>query len=380
MIFAHTGSHSSFRVLQIVNTLNRSDGGPARNAYELHRAINRREDCVAVVVVVHPSAWSDTVASEGGKQKSDVIGGQLHRSISLLRSLRLMYQADAVIIHGYYLPWTPVAALLAKICATPAYLTPHGSLTAYQRRYSVRKKWIFDQSAGRILQAGIKAFVVGSEPEAADLKAFAPHKPSAVVGVGASLGRINRFTPREGDGTSTVLLSISRIAPKKRHDLMIDALARLRKSGIDARLDIAGSGPEVLVSSLKEHARASGVSDFVRFIGEVSGERKTQLYARSDVFLAPSDDENFGIAVAESLSHGLACVASSHVASATGLTIPAGIVVRDRSGAGIADAVQQLLARTSHERFAASRDFAAARFSWTAVAARWLAVMKSMKS
>jgi len=48
----------------------------------------------------------------------------------------------------------------------------------------------------------------------------------------------------------------------------------------------------------------------VQFLGEVSGEAKEDLFANSDVALAPSYVENFGMAIAEALAHEVPVIAS----------------------------------------------------------------------
>ena len=59
-----------------------------------------------------------------------------------------------------------------------------------------------------------------------------------------------------------------------------------------------------LVSGLAELARRLDIADGVVFVGPVSGRQKVALYQHGRVFGLPSDDENFGIAVAEAMAAG----------------------------------------------------------------------------
>jgi len=45
-------------------------------------------------------------------------------------------------------------------------------------------------------------------------------------------------------GAPPVILTAARLAPEKRLDVLLDAFAKLRRSGVDARLAILGDGPE----------------------------------------------------------------------------------------------------------------------------------------
>lgn len=371
-----SGKPRNLRVLQVVNTLARSDGGPARNAYELHRALNQQDGCMAAMVIVHKSPTSESVAYEQPFASAGIKGGEIGGTISGLRLLKLIKESDTVVIHGYYLSWAPLIAALARILQSKVYLTPHGSLTAYQQQFSRRKKKIFNSTLGMGLLACVNAFMVGSASEADDLRNFSSHVPVEVVGVGVPLPQNASPVHKTSDTGKIRLLSVSRIAPKKRIDLMIATVAHLREAGEQADLVVAGVGAAPLVRTLQDQAAEAGIADHVSFVGEVGGAEKANLYREADVFIAPSDDENFGISVAEALSFGLGCVTSKHVASAVGLTPPAGVIVDHRDAKSLANAILTLLKHPERDRERASRAFVATRYSWTAVADRWLRVMK----
>lgn len=375
---SETSRTQHLRVLQFVNTLARTDGGPARNAYELHRALNRVADCTAAMFAVHRVPSGETVATDEELASGALNGGQIVHPTSALRFLKLLREADAVVIHGYYLIWAPFIAATARMAHTSVFLTPHGSLTNYQRNMSRFKKMLFDQSVGRLLRLSVDSYMVGSKAEAKEMYDVAKSTPVVVVGVGAPITTMGEVARQHKliESKQVELLSISRIAPKKRIDLMIDAVAVLEHKGFPAVLTIAGTGPDRLVDELRAKALTLGIADNVHFVGEVNSNEKELLYRRADIFLAPSDDENFGISVAESLGQGLACVASAHVASASGLKPPAGIVVSDRSGDGLAHAVVRLMHIPPDARASASRSFAQERFDWQSVASRWIRAMR----
>ena len=172
------------------------------------------------------------------------------------------------------------------------------------------------------------------------------------------------------------LLSMSRIAPKKRIDLMIDAVAELQRRGLSSRLVISGEGDERLEDELRQRAERLGVSADVEFTGMVAGDAKEAVYAGAQILLAPSDDENFGISVAEALARGIPCITSDAVGSAAGLPEDAGAVVAAPTGATIADAVEALLRRDAVALRAGARAFAESNFEWDAVAERWVRIIR----
>ncbi|MGW2466110.1 glycosyltransferase [Streptomyces bauhiniae] len=104
-----------------------------------------------------------------------------------------------------------------------------------------------------------------------------------------------------------VVGGIGRLAPGKRFDILIEALAQLPP---DCHLLLVGGGAEE--NALRRAAATAGVSDRVVFTGEVPGlpdgspgPDLPALTSAMDVLAAPSPEESFGLAVVEALAAGL---------------------------------------------------------------------------
>jgi alpha-1,6-mannosyltransferase len=112
---------------------------------------------------------------------------------------------------------------------------------------------------------------------------------------------------RYGHGAAVLLVLCSRLSPEKRPDDALEALAHLRRAGVDAALVVAGEGP--LRTRLTTHARAARLP--VTFLGHVARrEDLAALLATADVALAPGPVETFGLAALEALACGTPVVAS----------------------------------------------------------------------
>ena len=106
------------------------------------------------------------------------------------------------------------------------------------------------------------------------------------------------------DGGDLLLLSVGRVSPEKRVDQLVRAYAALREEQPGLRLAIAGDGP----------ARAeleSSAPPGVRFLGEVTGDALSELYANADVFCFPSTTDTFGQVLIEAGASGLPAVAAA---------------------------------------------------------------------
>jgi glycosyltransferase involved in cell wall biosynthesis len=131
----------------------------------------------------------------------------------------------------------------------------------------------------------------------------------SVVHAGVRVADIHDET---ADPDAPEVLSLGRLIAHKRHDLVLEAFARVRASGIPARLGVVGDGPER--AALEQLAEMLGIRDHVTFYGALPHDHQVWALLRGTRVLAiPSEREGFGLAVAEGLASGAAVVTSSHL-------------------------------------------------------------------
>jgi glycosyltransferase involved in cell wall biosynthesis len=136
--------------------------------------------------------------------------------------------------------------------------------------------------------------------------------PSRVISNGVDLlsrppgpadpGLAARYGLRPG---RPLILSVSRLSPEKRVDVLLDAAARLT---VDAQLAIAGAGPDE--ASLRARAGRLGLAGRVRFLGFVPDAELAGLYRLADVFALASEAELQSLATMEAMAAGLPVVAA----------------------------------------------------------------------
>lgn len=357
-------------VLQLTHSLAVAYGGPAFNSHGLNRGLNAQPGFSASIISMRGTTDGVDTAFVA-PQEADAthrvpMDARVRGRRALLAELR---RADVVVMHGWFAEWLLPAAVLCVLLRVPYVVTPHGALGVHRRRVSRRRKWVYDLLAGRHVRARARCFVVGSETERAELRQVHPALPVVVGGAGTDVW--SGPQPRAAHDPLR-LLSLSRLAPKKRVDVSIGAVRVLRDLGVDAVLDVAGDGPEALRTALLCAAEAHGVADRVRFLGGVYGTAKEDLLRGADVFVLPSEDENFGIAFVEALAHSLPCVVTRAVAAADGLD-PRAVAVIDAPGA---ESLAHAVVRLAHDgTYAGSRARAhreaTGRFTWRAVASHW---------
>ena len=126
---------------------------------------------------------------------------------------------------------------------------------------------------------------------------------------------IERLTPSHTPALerAPVVLAVGRLAPSKRQDTLIRALAALHATGrTDVRLRVlGGSGDtEVWLGGLRRLAEALGVADAVEMTGlPVTDSVLSRAYADAAVLACPSEHEGFCVPLVEAMAFGLPIVA-----------------------------------------------------------------------
>lgn len=105
-----------------------------------------------------------------------------------------------------------------------------------------------------------------------------------------------------GVGTGPLLFFVGRLVREKGVHLLLEALARIGWEFPEAKLLIAGKGPQA--DELKGMAERLGIAKKVRFLGFVSDEQRNELFRMADVAVFPSLYEPFGIVALEAMAHG----------------------------------------------------------------------------
>jgi len=114
--------------------------------------------------------------------------------------------------------------------------------------------------------------------------------------------------PPAGAGAGPVLLVARHLEPIYDNQTALRAFALLRVRHADARLIIAGSGPDgPMLAAL---AQELGIAAAVHFTGRVDNATMGALYRESDIMLNPSLVDNMPNSVLEALASGVAVVST----------------------------------------------------------------------
>jgi glycosyltransferase involved in cell wall biosynthesis len=371
------------RVLHAIWSLSPTEGGPPIALAGFAAAQARAGHIVSVAatwVDGEPPLLADGLRSGG--VAVHMVGpcrGRQRRHPELASTLaRLVAGADVVHLHGVWDHVQHVAARAARERGVPYVVTPHGML----ERYCLAQKWLKKRLylAWRLARdlRGAAAIHFTSRQEADATGPRAADQVDVVEPWGLDwhefepLPARGEFRRRHAIGdTRPVLLFLGRVVPKKGPDVLLQSVVQTRNA--DALLVIAGPISESYRAVLGQVIGRHKLQDRVLFTGMLHGRERVEALVDADLFVLPSWQENFGIAVAEALAAGTAVVISDRVAlSALVRSADVGGVAPPEPVA-IARHIDDWLERSRSDPSVSSHARAVARthFDWQSIARRW---------
>jgi glycosyltransferase involved in cell wall biosynthesis len=242
-----------------------------------------------------------------------------HFSPALLKALRSKIlkargERDVLVhIHAWWNLISLLSCFVAKQLQVPVLLSPRGMLTTYTLgNRNAGFKSLIHRFIGKKLLNYCHIHAT-SEKEKQDIAQLINPKSITVIPNLVDLPQTIVPSP-EMQSPWFRLLFLSRIEEKKGIELLFDSLKIL---DFDWKLQMAGSGDENYIKSLKIKAEHLGIADRISWLGHVKNENKFSLLAESELTVLTSYNENFANVVIESLSMGTAILVSTEVGLAS---------------------------------------------------------------
>jgi glycosyltransferase involved in cell wall biosynthesis len=250
-------------------------------------------------------------------------GGFVRMFISWIRYLMLLRPDKIILAEGGFrdFPFSTVLAAFAIARGNVWMMELHPASEPTKQNSRARLGFIPRlgplQRPRAWLARGILAVSQGVKDQLVRDYGYAPEKISVVYG-GVDT---KRFSPASKDtrralrrdlripDEAVVVVSAARLDQIKRLDRLIQAFGALSLEYNDLRLLLTGDGP--LRDELKSLARSVNNRENIRFLGHV--EDVCATLRASDIYVLPSDEEGFGIALAEAMACELVCVATKTV-------------------------------------------------------------------
>lgn len=368
-------SQSVIGVCEVIPGISRRAGGPSSFLSDL--SFQLPADSFRFAILTEGPPTRDDVALD------DRI--ELHRvTTSLPRPYKLFHPPhshsfDAIarrmplgIVHSHGL-WRNISRLAAKWArshAVPLVISPHGTLEPWALAHKAFKKRLALIAYQRRDLANAIAFHACSDKEADAIRRFGLKQPIATIPNGTVLPPQNVLA-RHANGETKTALFLSRLHPVKGLPMLLEAWRDVAPRDwklVIAGTDDAGCGPE-----LARRAQEMGIAAEVEFTGPLFENDKSLAIAQADFFVLPSYSENFGIVVAEALSHGVPVLTTTGCPWRELETFQCGWWVAP-TVSGIRDGLAKAFAATSESRRQMGlrgRRLIEERYQWPAIAEKF---------
>ncbi len=365
------------KAIHVIAGLVAHNGGPSYSVPRLCASLTQNGYHTELLSLQEPSS---VILDQATFFRQDASSLPVFSSLRLSRALRRAlerkaFEADIVHNHGLWLMPNVYAGHAATQTGTPLVVSPRGMLAEAALKFSPLKKKLFWAALQRRAFASAAVWHATSEEEAGDVQAFGVKAPVAIIPNGID---IPEYVAKHQENTGhRTLLFMSRLHPKKGLTSLVEAWSRLEADRPEWRLVIAGPDEGRYRARLEAQAAQSGCQR-VTFTGPVYGQNKADLLMRSDLFVLPTQNENFGLVVGEALAAGIPAIVTKGA--------PWQGLESERCGWWIDHGAEPLLAALTlatslpaserKEMGARGRSWVEQDFSWDAVAKEMVSVYR----
>lgn len=227
-----------------------------------------------------------------------LVGSRYGLSHALGRTLAKANRFDVIHAQGLRTFAGRETLRLARRTGTPYLLTPHGMFHPQLRDVRSLKKSLIDAAWDRRYIERASCLHATSELELSILRDAGVRQPAAVIPIGVNVAaRSDQVAIAKAERHALFLGILNR---KKGLLRLIDAWSEMRPAGWS--LTIAGPDDAGHRAEVEARVLHHGLTDVVTFRGPAWDAEKAALLESADLFVLPTDWENFGIVVAEALA------------------------------------------------------------------------------
>lgn len=282
-------------VLHLISSL--KIGGAERLLVSTMAAARGRPDIRFVVVVMNEAVDAGLMAElrAAGHPVYHFARPQGHRHPRYMASLlRIVRQHGVEVIHAHNdgsLAWAMLARMLRP--SLRLVYTQHEQGAA--QRIAGLRRWVY--------RALVARTVAISPSVAEEFRAVAPGSVT-IIENGIQLEKFAVSAERQQRGARLELVQVGRIAHVKGQDILLRAIRACVDRGLDIGCTLVGARTdETYFQSVMDLAGTLDLGDRLRFVLDRT-DVETFL-SGGDVFVLPSREEGFGIAIIEAMAAGL---------------------------------------------------------------------------
>lgn len=302
------------KVLHTIAGFGAKSGGTSTSTYDLLSAIHRVDEISRIDLLTPDVKDSSDHIMGDNESWIKVVDNDCVSPLAISRNLRsFLSSTDYDIYHtnGLWLYINHLTCSIAKVRNRPYIITPHGMLypealdrSGWKKRI-MRKIW-FDKDIHNA-----SCIHATCDDEVNHIRNLGYNGPIALIGNPVFVPSYTKELFENRSAKSTACLNIAflgRLHPIKKIENILYGVSLSERK--DIVVSIMGKGDEEYENFLRSEAVRLGIEEQVRFIGFITGREKFKQLSETDALFVPSDMENFGMIIPESLIVGTPVMAS----------------------------------------------------------------------
>jgi len=366
------------RLLHVIASMAPEAGGPPVVCAGLADAFAANGHSVTIATIADPTHVALTPAVTLVSFPQDVRTRYLHS-----RRLNDWLQAhirdfDLVHLHSVWQFPTFAAARACWHNDEPYVVLLNGMLDKYvvhQKSHWLKHAyWLYRE---RRIEGRAKGIHFLNKAEIAHAMPWMNNMPKFIIGNGISPQELAKLPPRGRFRAAhpeiadrPLALFLSRLHPKKGLERLIPAWKSLAAKRPDIRFAIVGTGDADYVASLDRLIAQHQLQQQIIRVGQLVGEKKWEALVDADLFVLPSHQEGFSMAITEALAAQCAAVVTEECNFDELEEHKCGLIIRNGNMAAFVQSVEDLLndAPRRQAMGAAGAAFVRTRCTWDRVA------------
>lgn len=212
-------------------------------------------------------------------------------------------------VHGLWSIKSIILTMVMRRHGDALVLSPHGMLSEYSLRRSFVKKLIFR----KLMQdkfISLASVIVATSHDELEASIKFSHS-SKVVLQPHGVDDLGHCLPKPIEGKRTIL-HFGRVDPKKNTMLLVQAWQKIAVFFPEHQLSIVGDVSSPYAKLCRDYCAQNNVPR-VKFFPPVKYRNRFSVFASAIVTVLASENENFGLVIAESLAAGVPVIVSKNM-------------------------------------------------------------------